>query len=104
MARQMASEGAPIACTLEPSDQNARIEEWRELRRDALIEETRDGAVSTTLWERRAGVLERLEQLVEAERDCCSFLDFHLEQEDSIVRLQTTFPPGGEAVLDLVFG
>jgi len=93
----------PIACTLEPSDQNARVEEWRELRRDALIRETRDATVSTTLWKPRAGVVERLEQLVEAERACCSFLEFELEEEDSVIRLETTFPPGGEAVLDLVF-
>ena len=93
----------PIACTLEPSDQNARIEEWRALRRNALIEETRDNTVSTTLWRRHVGVLERLGQLIEAERACCSFLAFELEEEDSVIRLETTFPPGADAVLDLVF-
>ncbi len=96
--------GEPIACTLEPTDQRGRIEEWRALRRDALIEETRDGGVSTTLWRPGAGVVERLEQLIEAERTCCSFLDFELSQEDSIIRLKTTFPPGAETVLDLAFG
>lgn len=106
----MASESAddtraePIACTLEPSDQTARIEEWRQLRRDALIEEAREGGVSTTRWERRPGVAQRLEQLVEAERACCSFLDFDLQHHGSTIRLETTFPPGGEAVLDLAFG
>jgi hypothetical protein len=95
--------GEPIACTLEPSDQKARIEAWQALRRDALIEEIRVGVVSTTLWRRRAGVVERLEQLMEAERACCSFLDFQLE-ESSTIRLTTTFPPGAEAILDLVFG
>lgn len=96
--------GEPIACTLEPTDQKARIEEWQALRRDALIEEIRDGGLSTTLWRGRAGVAERLEQLIEAERACCSFLAFEMEKDDSIIRLETTFPPGAEAVLDLVFG
>lgn len=95
--------GEPVACTLAPSDQRARVEAWRELRRDALIDETRDGTVSTTRWERRAGVVERLERLIEAERRCCSFLAFHLEQDESVIRLETTFPPGAEAVLDVVF-
>ncbi len=106
MASQTASEapGGRIACTLTPTDQKARIEEWRALRRDALMEETRDGGVSTTFWRRRAGVLQRLEQLIEAERACCSFFDFELEKDGSTIRLKTTFPPGAEAVLDLAFG
>ena len=96
--------GEPIACTLGATDQDARIEEWRQLRRDALLGETREGSVSTTLWKSSAGVLERLGALVAAERRCCSFFDFNLEQEESVIRLRTTYPPGAEAVLDLVFG
>ena len=96
--------GEPSACTLASTDQDARIEEWRQLRRDALLEETREGNVSTTLWEPSAGVRERLGDLIEAERRCCSFFDFDLEQEESVIRLKTTYPAGAEAVLDLVFG
>ena len=96
--------GEPIACTLGATDQDARIEEWRQLRCDALLGETREGSVSTTLWKSSAGVLERLGALVAAERRCCSFFDFNLEQEESVIRLRTTYPPGAEAVLDLVFG
>ena len=94
----------PIACTLGPYDQKERIKEWQALRQDALFEEIRADGVSTTLWRDGAGTLERLEQLVEAERGCCSFLAFELERENAIIRLKTTFPPGAEAVLDLVFG
>ena len=93
-----------IACTLAPYDQKERVKEWQALCQDALIDEVRGDGVSTTLWRDGTGTAERLEQLIEAERGCCSFLDFELERENAIIRLKTTFPPGAEAVLDLVFG
>ena len=90
----------PIACTLTPVDQKTRLEEWRELRDDALWGESRDSLVWTTLWRRDAEVRARLEALIEGERDCCSFLTFEVEDADDAIRLRTLFPPSAEGMLD----
>ena len=46
------------------------------------------------MWARHAGVGERLRALVEAERQCCSFLGFELEEQAHAYVLRTTFPEG----------
>ena len=92
----------PVACSLDEAGLEARLDEWRALRRDALLAESQAGNVRTTTWSPRSDVRERLERLVEAERACCSWLQFELFEERDAVRLDTTFPPGAEGVLDLV--
>ena len=90
-----------IACTLTPADQKTRLEEWRQLRHDALLSESRDDLVWTTLWRGDADVRARLEALIEAERDCCSFLTFKVEDADDALRLRIVFPPSAEGMLDV---
>lgn len=91
----------PIACSLDGAGLEARLEEWRALRRDALIAESRHGNVRTTTWSPRGDVRERLERLVEAEGACCPFLQLELFEERDALRLDTTVPPEAEAVFDL---
>jgi len=88
----------PIACTLGAGDEKTRRGEWRELRREGLISETREALVLTTVWT-GDGVPERLKALVEAEKQCCPFLDFELEELADTVRLRTVFPEGAEMML-----
>ncbi len=52
----------------------------------------------TTVWA-GAGVPERLEGLVEAEKQCCAFLDFEVEELDDVVRVRTVFPEGAEELI-----
>ena len=40
----------PLACTLTLADQKTRVQEWRALRREALLDEKHDGLVWTSLW------------------------------------------------------
>ena len=91
-----------MACSLDGAGLEARLEEWRALRRDALIAESEAGNVRTTTWSPRSDVRKRLERLIEAERACCPLLQFELVEERDAVRLATTFPQGAEGVLDLV--
>ncbi len=88
----------PIACTLGAGEQNTRLAAWRDLRRQGLLGEKREGLVLTTVWA-GAGVPERLRGLVEAEKQCCAFLDFELEEVGDAVLLRTVFPAGAEALL-----
>lgn len=50
---------------------------------------------------RSPGLLARLAEVIEAERDCCSFLRFHLRLEPKLgeVALEVTGPEGTKALL-----
>ena len=88
----------PLACTLTLADQKTRVQEWRALRREALLDERHDGLVWTSLWRADPDVRARLEALVAGERECCSFLTFEVEEVDGGIRMRTLVPPGAEAV------
>jgi hypothetical protein len=91
---------APVACTLDTGEQETRLHQWRELTREGLISGSRDGQVMTTVWQRRGDVPERLTALIEAERLCCAFLSFEVEEFDEVVRVRTIFPQGAEGLVE----
>jgi len=95
-----AAAAEPLACTLDTGDQQALLARWRELKHDSLISESRDGLALTSVWQRRGDVPERLKALVEAERVCCTFLSFEVEELDQVIRVRTVFPAGTEALLE----
>lgn len=94
-------DSGPIACSLPSDDLQARLREWDDLRKAALIAESTEGNVTTTIWDRLEGVATRLNRLVDAERQCCSFLGFDLREDEDEIRLETTFPPGTEGMLTI---
>lgn len=95
------SEPEQIACSLPADDLQRRLREWSELGSEALITESTEGNVKTTVWRRRGDVAVRLKNLVDAERRCCSFLGFDLEESEDEIRLKITFPPEAEGMLTL---
>src|SRR5262245_20234470 len=92
------------ACSLDAHERTDRMEEWQALRRDALlvVREERGTVIST--WGRSADVRKRLDELVEAEGACCSFVDFELEERPDALVLRATAPAGGEPVARLIAG
>ena len=90
----------PLACVLSPADQKTRLEEWRALRRDGLLRETRERLVWTSLWRPSEEIRARLEALIEAEKACCSFITFELDDADGVVRLRTLFPQSAEGMAE----
>lgn len=95
-----AAAAEPVACTLGAGDQETRVAKWRELRREGLIREGRDGLVLTTDWRRDDDIADRLHALIEAEKRCCAFLDFEVEELGDLVRVRTVFPEGAESLLE----
>ncbi len=89
----------PLACTLTAVDQKTRLEEWRALRRDGLIDETREGLEWTSQWRADEDVRTRLEALIAAEEACCSFLTFEVDDAGGVIRLRTLFPPGADGLM-----
>jgi hypothetical protein len=81
------------ACSLTDEELAARRREWRALDAQALLrtESRPDGRLLVY----RGGVrtVRVLTALIEAERQCCSFLDFGVDQRDDEVRVTIGFAP-----------
>jgi hypothetical protein len=82
------------ACSLNPAELEARLNEWRALREDALMSESVQGQVVSSLYARREDVARRLRALIEAEGRCCSFLDFSVYEEGEVIRVDIRVPDG----------
>jgi hypothetical protein len=82
-----------FTCSLDDRDPSARRAEWRALETRALIRaETRpDGRL--LVYRRGEDTARVLKGLIEAERNCCSFLDFRMDVAAEDVRVTVTMPP-----------
>jgi len=85
----------PIACTLSATDLGARGEELRALGGDGLVDATEDHGRAVLRFRPDPSVRERVEALVAAESECCTFLDFELEHGDDATVLTISAPNGG---------
>jgi hypothetical protein len=90
----------PIACTLGASDLRQRLEEIAALGADSLLgHEERDGA-HTLRFRLDDRTRRRLEEIVAAEAQCCSFLDLEVSERDGDLVLTITSPEAGKPVAD----
>lgn len=80
------------ACSLDDEELAARRADWRALEAGALIraEARPDGRL--LVFRGGQDTLRVLRQLIEAERKCCSFLDFGVEGSEDEVRVTVTMP------------
>lgn len=92
-----------IACSLSGGDQAKRLEEIADLTRRALLEtlETTDGL--RLRFAAQPGVRSELEQLIEAESRCCSFLRFTLNPDDDDLVLDVSGPKEARPLIDEMF-
>src|SRR6186713_1755599 len=86
-----ASEGMPVACTLQLKDLKERQAWIRRVTDESLLSH-RLHANSLTLVYRRAA-LEHIHAIVQKERVCCAFLDFDVQARAQDVVLTITSPP-----------
>ena len=86
----------PIACSLSASELPARLAEMAAIGSDALLG-VDDGALHFRNDERTR---ERLEAIVAAESECCSFLGFDLREQADHLELRVAAPEGAEALAD----
>ena len=90
----------PIACTLGESDLRQRLDEIAALGAESLIgrEETGEGCVLR--FRNDESTRRRLEQIVAAEAECCSFLELEINERDQDLLLALAAPGDGRAVAD----
>jgi hypothetical protein len=79
--------GEPRACSLPPDEQGDRAAEFRALAGRALVGRERDEGAVRLSFRADPDVREAVEDLARRERECCSFLDFAVEQRNGRVTL-----------------
>lgn len=79
------------ACTLAPRALEDRIRDWQSLAARALTRESGDGRVRAT-YPNRPEVAQRLAELIDAEKECCSFLVFEVQERGSVLEVELRYP------------
>jgi hypothetical protein len=83
----------PLACRLDGAELIDRIEAWREVAQRATSRGVEDDRV-VAVYPNDAHLLDRLRELIAAEAECCSFLNFSLEQTPDAILTELRLPEG----------
>jgi hypothetical protein len=93
------SESAPIACTLDESEQRERALELRSLGHDGLLSIDRGEQRVVLRFRPDPDIRERVERIAAAESRCCAFLRFEVADTEGATALTVVAPAGGEATM-----
>ena len=85
-------------CSLDEMALAERLAQWRELAAEAVPVEITPGR-SVSDHRNSPDVRQRLSALIDAERDCCSFLDFTVQERGDHLRVELRYPPEFEPML-----
>jgi hypothetical protein len=88
----------PIACSLSATDLQTRLDEIAAVGTASLIRHDFDGERYRLRFRRDPETRRRLEAIVAAEAECCSFLDLRLAEENGELVLLIAAPQGGHLV------
>jgi hypothetical protein len=90
----------PVACSLEANALATRLDEIAAVGRDALV--AREGTGGSHLLRFRADgdTAARLERIVDAERECCSFLTMEVRRVGDELELTIVAPAEGEGTAE----
>ena len=90
----------PVACTLTPPEAPARVRRWQRLQERAAPQTDLQPGRLEIRYLPADGVLAELRDLVDAERECCSFVTWEVGTVDGRPTVRVTAPGAGpEAVL-----
>jgi hypothetical protein len=92
------TDDSPIACSLSPGDLQRRLDEIIKLGAEDLVARETEGDRHVLRFRKGAETRERLEAIVAAESQCCSFLDLSLTQDGDELILSIVAPAGAEPI------
>jgi hypothetical protein len=94
------NEELPIACSLGAGDLKQRLAAIAAIGSASLRDRETDGGRHLLRFGADEATRRRLEEIVAAEAECCSFLDLILEERGSELVLSIAAPQDGQAVAD----
>jgi hypothetical protein len=90
----------PLACSLETSALEERLERWRRLNEAKLLGAQRDRAGVTLRYRADGDAEVELRELIRLEGECCAFLNMTLRREGGDLRLDVSGPPEAAEVVE----
>jgi hypothetical protein len=90
-----------VACALSPTALTDRQSRWRALANQALSRRVGPGWISSTL---PRGVGDTLEELIDAEAECCPFLAFDVRPRGEVLEVELRFPIEFEPMVSALIG
>jgi hypothetical protein len=90
----------PVACSLESNDLQRRLDEIAAVGAASLIDRGTENGKHRLLFRSDPRTRCRLEEIVAAEAECCSFLDLELTEHGGELVLTLTAPETGQTVAD----
>jgi hypothetical protein len=94
------TEALPITCSLNAGDLKQRLTAIGEIGKESLIDHTTKNGRHLLRFRTTAETRKRLEEIVAAEAECCSFLDLALEERDGELIVAIAASQDGQAVAD----
>ena len=89
----------PIVCSLSAPDLSARLAEIAELGRDALVQSHITGTRAELRFAGSEEVRVRIDAIVAAESQCCTFLSMHIAEQGDVIVLTIDAPKGAGMVV-----
>jgi hypothetical protein len=94
------TEDKPIACSLGASALEQRVAAIADIGADSLVSRKTRGDQRLLRFRSSDETRQRLEAIVTAEAECCSFLDLSLTEKDGELVLSIAAPEEGQAIAD----
>lgn len=94
------TDALPIACSLSAGDLKQRLAAIAEIGEESLVDHETDDGRHLLRFRSDAETRKRLEEIVAAEAECCSFLDLALGERGGELILSLAAPQEGQAVAD----
>jgi hypothetical protein len=94
------TDGSPIACSLGSGDLQRRLGEIAKLGSKRLVAHEVEGGRHLLRFRESAQTRRRLEAIIAAESECCSFLDLSLTEDDGELLLSITAPEDAQPIAD----
>lgn len=92
----------PIACTLSAAEQAQRVASSNAMVVDNMLDVATSERGASMRF--RVEAEDALRELIVAESECCSFLEFDLQPEGDALRLTVEGPEGARPIIDELFG
>ena len=80
-------------CTLNPDTLAARLEQWRDVASRAVHRSRPEPGITVADYPNEPDLRARMDELIAAEAECCSFLRFALEEDGDLLRVTLSHPP-----------
>ena len=100
---EITREPQPIACTLEPSAVDDRVDEWRRLLDSATERAPVEGGVALR-FDPAPGTAATVADLAAREQGCCSFFEFTLRLVPGALWLEVRAPADALPIVETLFG